>query len=560
MKNVFIAVCLILGLGVYASAEILVFSPNGAYVKKATLAEANSAADVAGKTVVVTSPLSAVQSNISSATVHGWRTDAALKVEKGGCVAPTTTFTGLPTAEVGWFCNAAGTPAAGDGATDDTLAVQNAVNSTTKLIVPMTENGYRTTAAINITKPITIQGSGTFPYSEVGPADTRGSGSWFYLDHTGTGFLISNNAGTNFIASVRIQGIGTYRNHTTPIGTGWAPTVCGYDFVARNTDIFYDDVMILNAYKAINHTHGSAGRVIINNVRGQWFNTGINIDKALDVVRINNLHHWPFWSNDASVTSYQQTNTDVIVMKRCDNPQLSNVFSIYSKNGILLSETADGKTSKIHGVNVDLDLTLNSLLVDATVTGATGQFVNMTSNGPPTASADSYNIRILGNSCRFDFQVLEGADLSHGLINVEGTYNEVKITSPRANIWDKLELGSAIISADATNTVRVTNVLQADAVGSPGTVFFNPLGVIKYPQFVTSGTASITSGNTSVVVDHGLPFTPSATQIQMWMISALGSASVAWIDTSTITATQFTIRVNTNPAATIFINWRAALE
>lgn len=106
-----------------AAASILVFSPNGSYTVKATLADANTAADVAGKTVVVTSPLSAVMSNISSSSVHGWRTDAKLKVVKGGSINPTTRFKGLPYAEPEWF------GAVGGGVVDDTIALTNFIIS-----------------------------------------------------------------------------------------------------------------------------------------------------------------------------------------------------------------------------------------------------------------------------------------------------------------------------------------------------------------------------------------------------------------------------------------------
>jgi hypothetical protein len=125
-------------------AAILVFSPNGTYTTKPDLTTAATAADAAGKTVVVTSALSAVQSNISSATVHGWPVDRALRVEKGGSIANTTTFrlngpfstgdyqvfagsgtvTGLKEARPEWF------GAAGDGTTDDTAAINAAVQAT----------------------------------------------------------------------------------------------------------------------------------------------------------------------------------------------------------------------------------------------------------------------------------------------------------------------------------------------------------------------------------------------------------------------------------------------
>jgi hypothetical protein len=71
-----------------ANAAILVHSPNGGDVAKNSLESARTAADAAGKTVVVTSSLSSAQSNISG----NWPANIALKVEKGGSINNTTTF------------------------------------------------------------------------------------------------------------------------------------------------------------------------------------------------------------------------------------------------------------------------------------------------------------------------------------------------------------------------------------------------------------------------------------------------------------------------------------
>lgn len=76
-------------------AAILIQSPIGQLVADPavqTLAQAAVSPSAAGKTVVVTSALSAVQSNISSASVHGWPTDRVLKFEGSGSLGNTTTF------------------------------------------------------------------------------------------------------------------------------------------------------------------------------------------------------------------------------------------------------------------------------------------------------------------------------------------------------------------------------------------------------------------------------------------------------------------------------------
>lgn len=69
------------------------------------------------------------------------------------------------------------------------------------------------------------------------------------------------------------------------------------------------------------------------------------------------------------------------------------------------------------------------------------------------------------------------------------------------------------------------------------------------------GSASITSGNTSVTVTHGLSITPTLDQIMVCPQSSLGSAATFWI--SSATSTTFTINVNANPGATVTFSWRA---
>lgn len=92
--NKMILVVLILCFSGVAQAAILCESLNGgAPYLSATLAAAATSNSCRNTSVVVTSALTAIQSNISSATVHRWPADRALKVEKGGSIANTTAFT-----------------------------------------------------------------------------------------------------------------------------------------------------------------------------------------------------------------------------------------------------------------------------------------------------------------------------------------------------------------------------------------------------------------------------------------------------------------------------------
>lgn len=106
-----------------ADATILVSNPNGGAETVVPNLLTAATGPYAGRTITVTSNLSASFSNFSSATTHGvWPSDRALTVIKGGVINPTTKFTGLPYAEPEWF-GVNTTP----GTTDMTTAIRRAI-------------------------------------------------------------------------------------------------------------------------------------------------------------------------------------------------------------------------------------------------------------------------------------------------------------------------------------------------------------------------------------------------------------------------------------------------
>lgn len=69
------------------------------------------------------------------------------------------------------------------------------------------------------------------------------------------------------------------------------------------------------------------------------------------------------------------------------------------------------------------------------------------------------------------------------------------------------------------------------------------------------GTATLVNGQTSIVVTHGLGWTPAAGDIQVTPMEALGAATEFFVDT--YTATQFTINVDLNPTQDVDFAWAA---
>src|ERR1039457_3998828 len=75
MKKLILSIIMVFALATASGAAVLVMSANGTFTEKPTLATAATSYDCAGKTIIVTSALTAVQSNISSASVNSWPTD-----------------------------------------------------------------------------------------------------------------------------------------------------------------------------------------------------------------------------------------------------------------------------------------------------------------------------------------------------------------------------------------------------------------------------------------------------------------------------------------------------
>jgi len=78
-------------------------------------------------------------------------------------------------------------------------------------------------------------------------------------------------------------------------------------------------------------------------------------------------------------------------------------------------------------------------------------------------------------------------------------------------------------------------------------------------SFVTenSGTTTVAAGATTMVVSHGLSFTPSSQMIHAWPLTTWGATTKWWV--STVTATQFTINVDIAPGGGgMDFAWRAS--
>jgi hypothetical protein len=138
------------------------------------------------------------------------------------------------------------------------------------------------------------------------------------------------------------------------------------------------------------------------------------------------------------------------------------------------------------------------------------------------------------------------AEFVHG-VDVEGTSSNIKITGATINTYRNGK--SVLFSANTTNSVmRDIRALEVVANIGTGNVIENVSSYVNK----NTGTATVATGNTSIVVTHGLAAAPI--RVQVTPTTDTGGKRY-WI--SAKTATTFTITIDSANASDIAFDWRA---
>jgi hypothetical protein len=131
-------------------------------------------------------------------------------------------------------------------------------------------------------------------------------------------------------------------------------------------------------------------------------------------------------------------------------------------------------------------------------------------------------------------------------------------TSTNVHVIDNYSINNAghgvYVVDDSSDITVVNNCVAPNTLGSirPGTGARNKTaGNVGYATKNT-GTATITAGQTSIVVTHGLAATPTNV-----IVTPRGNVGSVWADT--FTTTQFTIHCSTAPGADTVVGWSAVV-
>lgn len=104
--------------------------------------------------------------------------------------------------------------------------------------------------------------------------------------------------------------------------------------------------------------------------------------------------------------------------------------------------------------------------------------------------------------------------------------------------------GDNIIEGNSTTWGGVAPTVSLIESAGTNTIVRNNIGW----STEKTGTATVASGSTTIVVNHGLESSPLLSNISVTPTNNLGTATKFWI--STITTTQFTINVDVDPGVT----------
>jgi len=330
--------------------------------------------------------------------------------------------------------------AKGDGVTDDTAAIQAAINANPGRIIYLPTGSYRLTTTLNVVESITLTGENA--------ATIIGgySGSWLFFDHILKGISVTPSGSqigptfTNF---------GTRRNQPTVTGA-WAPNDSDYDFWLDGVDARLENLMLLNPTRGI---RVSRGRLIAKSVRGQPFKVGISVPVSYDVVRCHDIHWWPFWSDTDIANRYTRANRIAFELGRIDNPEFSNIFSIYDNIGMKFITVAEGSASHVLVSNFGFDGCGGTPIYfdspNSSAEFSNGYTFGTWKVGEPKAT---YGLQVIsaGNLIQISNVRMSYADKE--IVSITGNTAVVLATGFQVELWDQIVGGYYALKMTGTNS------------------------------------------------------------------------------------------------------------
>ena len=233
--------------------------------------------------------------------------------------------------------------AKGDGQTDDTAAVQKALDAAAQAgggTVLLPRGNYLCRGHLNVPAGVTLKGiwesvpahNGIRDQGLPKPTDdgttllaTEGAGQ-----ETGPAFITLNHNST-------LKGLVIYYPDQKPDGP---PTPYPWTIAMRGKNPAVLAVELLNPYSGIDATENE--RHLIRDVHGQPLRRGILVDQIYDIGRIENVHFNPWWSVKPKLLQWQMEHGEAFIIGRSDWQYVFNTFCFGYNVGYRFIKTPRG--------------------------------------------------------------------------------------------------------------------------------------------------------------------------------------------------------------------------
>lgn len=436
------------------------------------------------------------------------------------------------------------------GDNDSASEVQSAINATVGTVLHVPKGEIAVGSKINVPRMASIEGTlkDGQNYSE--------DASFFLIAHGGVGFECLTAGGARSFKNINTRRI---QPASSP---GWSPNDHDYDFkVVGAQDIYFENIHLANATRGIyvtGNTNDSipSGRIYFRNVTGRPFLSGIQLEHVLDCIYMDEVHFWPF-VNDQNFNEFVSNNANAFTIGRLDNGKFGRLFAFGYREVMHVQQTAainglpTGSAAKLEIQVLGCDKTKLGLVLDPSCVYPTIAIDNLYATGDFSTPSSEPLIDNRGTN-----SVLRIANL-----DVEGTaLHAVKTDGANAQtfVGDVLanRIGGSVFRTEGSAQTHVNRYIRDKQHSAPAGLHVGSGRFSLNEKNI--GQATVASGTSSVVVNHGLPFTPAVENIRLTQLTGLAGAGSAWV--GGVTSTQFTIFTNNPPSSNIVFSWEASLH